>query len=81
MNIELSEDDRGLLLRSLSRSLYDLEAVYKRNVNFNKSYAESVFEHISRYALMYTRISGCEFIFDSKSLVDRIYGQVNMVLV
>lgn len=81
MNLDLSEDDRRLLLRSLSRSLYELEAAYKRNVNFNKSYAESVFEQIACYASMYTRISGCEFIFDSKSLNDRIYGQVKMELV
>lgn len=79
--IEINEDEQKLVIRAITRQLFELESIYKRNVNYNKTYAESIVLQIERYVKLYTRLTGCVFVFDSNSLADRIYGQVSLAFV
>lgn len=81
MTTEFTDEEFKIVVRSLTRSIYELQSSYRRNVNTNYTFAASVLEQIKSYAALYTRISGCIFVFDWKSLQDSVYGQVKLELV
>lgn len=79
--IEINEEEQKLVIRAITRQLFELESAYRRNVNFNKVYADSIVLQIERYVKLYTRLTGSVFVFDSNSLQGLIYGQVKMEFV
>mgnify|MGYP003407848223 CR=1 FL=1 len=81
MIAEFTDDEFKIVVRSLTRSIYELQSSYRRNVNSNHTFAASVLEQIKAYAALYTRLSGCVFVFDWKSLQDSVYGQLKLELI
>lgn len=81
MTTEFTDEEFKIVVRSLTRSIYELQSSYRRNCNSNHTFAASVLEQLKAYAALYTRLSGCIFVFDWKSLQDSVYGQVKLELV
>lgn len=80
--IEIDDSEKSVIVRALTRQFFALETVYRRNVNTNKYYADGIFRQLESIARLYGRLcDGAQFMTDSKSLHDRLYGQVKLELV
>lgn len=80
--IEFTPGELKIIERALVCQFYELESAYKRNVNFNKTYADAIVERCSAVCDVYGRITGHREIFcDSDSLRQRLFGQCKLDLV
>lgn len=81
MNIVFSEEDKSFLIRSLTKSLIELEHVYIRSVNHNSDYAKSIAFCVVRYVKLARMLDpSFEFFTVSDSLVEILKKEVYDVL-
>lgn len=76
MVVDLDAPQLKCLERSLIRSFQELETVYKRNVNVNSDYANSVADSCAQVLSVYRAFSfGDQLMTSSSSLSRFLYGK------